>query len=135
MDLDNLDHLVSDYFRYWSLMRSADRKDRLEAQEGDRLDNWLRESLVSLGRPAPEACWPVLVALIERAPDDLALSIIAAGPLADLLTRHGEQFAERLETHTRRARRFRDVMQLIHHWEGVPGPLRERLEALTRTNN
>lgn len=72
IDFDDLDRLFRDYFRHWTLMVSADRKDRREAQAGDPLDDWLAWSLVSREGPAPDACWPVLLALIDQAPDDVA---------------------------------------------------------------
>ena len=65
------------------------------------------------------------------APNDDALGIVAAGPLADMLSRHADEFGERLVEQMRRDKRFRETVGLIHHWEGVPNLLRERLEALT----
>ena len=133
MDLENLDHLVSNCFRYWTLLGSPVRADRLEAEAGDPLNDWLRDVLVTQSGPAPDTCWPVVVALIDRAPDD-RFGAVVAGPLADLLAHHGQQFGDRLVEQTRRDSRFREAMRSIHHWEGVPVSLRERLEALSRTN-
>lgn len=123
MDLENLDQIVGDYFQYFELRRSSIRADRLEAEAGDPLDDWLRDALVTRDGLAPGESWTVLVGLVDMAPDDEALGIVAAGPLADMLRTRADQFGERLVEQTRR-----------DHWEGVPSQLRERLEALIRTN-
>jgi Family of unknown function (DUF6869) len=131
MDLEDLDHLVSDYFRHFELAGSSSREDRLAAEAGDPLDDWLRDALVTRAGAAPDESWTVLVHLVDMAPNDDALGIVAAGPLADMLSRHADEFGERLVEQMRRDKRFRETVGLIHHWEGVPSLLRERLEALT----
>jgi hypothetical protein len=98
------------------------------------LDDWLFERLfLRDGRPADEAVWPIVVALVEMAPDDAAVGAIAAGPLEDLATNHGAQFGDRLVGQTRTDPRFRKAMRGILGWEKVPEPHRSRLLALLET--
>jgi hypothetical protein len=98
------------------------------------LDGWFFERLVVRhDRPADDAVWPVVVALVQMAPDDAAIGAIAAGPLEDLATFHGAQFGDRLVGQTRIDPKFRTAMRGILGWERVPEPHRSRLLALLET--
>jgi hypothetical protein len=114
IDLRNLDSLIKDWFAYWKKVGSASRADRLATASGDPLDGWFFERLVLRhDRPADDAVWPVVVALVQMAPDDAAIGAIAAGPLEDLATFHGAQFGDRLVGQTRIDPKFRTAMRGI----------------------
>jgi len=130
MSVPDLDNAIANYFDYWEKLSSASRSDRLEAQHGDRLDDWLSEAIHSRDGRADEAVWAVVLALVEAVPDDKALGYVAAGPLEDLAWYHGEQFGERLVERTRADPKFRTAMSGILGWDRVVEPYRSRLLAI-----
>lgn len=129
--LDNLDDLVEGYFTQYRRLFSSVRADRLAAQEGEPLGDWLN-GLIQPGR-VPEVAWDAIVALLDRAPDEDALAFVIAGPLQDLATHHGEQFADRLVERTRQDAGFRQAMTTIYSRHGVPPELQSRLKAVIET--
>jgi hypothetical protein len=78
-DFRDLDALIKDWFSYWRKVGSASRADRLAANSRDRLDDWFFESLfLRDGRPADEAVWPVVVALVEMTTSEKGATRAAA---------------------------------------------------------
>ena len=128
---DELDDLITGYFRDWERMLSPSRAERM-AEPDDRLSDWLIAALFRDG-DAPEEVWPIIVALVDRAPNDEALGFVAAGPLEDLIRRHGQQFEDRLVERARRDRRFRQALRGVWGWEKVPERLRRRIQELLRS--
>ncbi len=59
----------------------------------------------------PERAWAAILQVIELESDDDVLAELAAGPLEDLLSRHGEAFIERVEERARADRRFLRVLR------------------------
>lgn len=54
------------------------------------------ETIDELTRSDPDAAWPVIEMLIERAPTEEALAYLAAGPLENLLRKHGRVVATKI---------------------------------------
>ena len=46
---------------------------------------------------SPEDTWEIILGILAQAPSDRALGSLAAGPLEDLLSRHGPSIIERVE--------------------------------------
>jgi hypothetical protein len=59
----------------------------------------------------PERAWAAILRVIELESDDDILGVLAAAPLEDLLSRHGEAFIERVEERARADRRFLRVLR------------------------
>ena len=68
---------------------------------GDKATFWAFEEVCELISRDPNRLWAITLRLIEQAPDDAALSYVAAGPLEDLLAAHGPSFIERVEAAAR----------------------------------
>jgi hypothetical protein len=130
IDLDNPHRAIQEYFNHFRRLRSPVRADRLEAPSSNALDDWLFGAMHNRNGPADEALWPIVVAMVEDAPDEAALATVAAGPLEDLASFHGAQFGDRLVDKTRTDPRFRIAMDGILAWDRVPEPYRGRLLAL-----
>ena len=64
---------------------------------GDKSAFWAFEEACNLLTSDPERLWRITLQLISRAPDELTLSYVAAGPLEDLLARQGLRFIARVE--------------------------------------
>jgi len=74
----------------------------LEYSATDRPDLfWASNRLRDLIEHAPDDAYDVIRDLVRQAPSPYVLSIVAAGPLEDLLSDWGERIIDRLETDTR----------------------------------
>lgn len=69
------------------------------------------EDVEDLVRSDPEHAWRVIQVLIESAPSDHALSYVAAGPLENLLWRHGDAVAPMIR---RAAENNMRVVEALH---------------------
>jgi hypothetical protein len=74
---------------------------------------WAWQRVHDLVDNDPDVGWRVLLLAIEKAEDDGALEAIGAGPLEDLLSKHGPVFIDRVEARAR-----------------IDGPFRQALSAM-----
>ncbi len=58
----------------------------------------------------PETAWAAIVDIVRREPDEEILAVLAAWPLEDLLSHHGEAFINRAEAAAQQDPRFRRVL-------------------------
>lgn len=124
----DLDALVDGYYANYRRLTSANRADRLLAQEGDELSDWLL-CLVSPGT-IPDVAFDVVVTLLVRVPDEDVLAFVISGPLQDLVDHHAAQFADRLVDRTRQDVLFRHWMTSLYRRQRVPPALQARLAAV-----
>lgn len=54
--------------------------------------------------------WRAILAVLSRSPPEAVVAQLAAGPLEDLLQRHGEAFIDRVEDEARRSVPFRHLL-------------------------
>jgi hypothetical protein len=80
----------------------------------------------------PEVAWNAILAIAERESDENILGYLAAGPLEDLLSRHGELLIDRVEQQARTDARFRSVLRGLYQlfmtdevWQRVQAAGRE----------
>ena len=95
--------------------------------EGDASHSWASDELDDLVREEPERAWPIILLIIARAPSDLFLAIVAAGPLENLLCEHGINFIERVEQEAACDPRFRHGLAGVWGSSSMPLELQERL--------
>jgi hypothetical protein len=74
---------------------------------------WAWQRLDDLVRCEPEEAWKVIEAIRQANGSDRILGILAAGPLEDLLAKHGDQFIDRVETLARRDKQFRKLLGAV----------------------
>ena len=94
------DDFIRRYFEDWRVLRSGNRAERLAVRDAEDQPDEQIEMLHTLTEP--ERAWPVILALIEAAPNEEALAFVAAGPLEDLIQSHGDDFADRIIERARR---------------------------------
>lgn len=78
---------------------------------------------------APEKTWEFIQAVIKACDEDDVLSSLAAGPIEDLMSKHGEHFIDRVELLARHSLKFRRVLAGVWRGEMSDG-VWERIEAL-----
>jgi hypothetical protein len=59
----------------------------------------------------PERAWTAILRVLELESDREVLAVLAAAPLEDLLSRHGEEFIERVEERARVDPAFLRILQ------------------------
>jgi hypothetical protein len=89
--------LVEKYFEHWKTKR-----DDLA---------WAWDEVTDKVFRSPSEAWPLIIELIRTAPNDAALSYVAAGPLEDFLCKHGESFMGRVATAVDQEPRFKQALQ------------------------
>ena len=118
--------LAAGYLRYLIELRRDD-PDAVSSPETDpdeRAYNTVH-TLIHQG-PASDA-WAVVVELLRQTPDE-ELDVSAAGPLEDLVLRHGEALVEAIEAEAARDERFQWALGCI--WlvaNDLSAPIRERI--------
>ena len=119
----NQEELVEGYLRYL---------EATQLRQGRALDKdilspaWAVDDLVNRD---PDNGWRITCILINRAPSDSTLAVVAAGPLEDLLQKHGPAIIDRVEEESRKNDRLRLALSGV--WGIDPGnPIYERWYAL-----
>jgi uncharacterized protein DUF6869 len=77
-----------------------------------------------------EEAWPLIVALVEAAPTEDAISFIGASVLEDLIREFGDRLVEQIVAQATADRRMRHALQSVWGWEDVSVSLRTRVQAL-----
>jgi uncharacterized protein DUF6869 len=109
MTPSELEDFTARFIREWTVLREGSRADRLAFEHrrdsaGEVFDRLLDDP------PDLSSAWAIILSLIDHAPDDAALAFIAAGPLEDLIHRHGQSLGEELVSQARRDARFRQAL-------------------------
>ncbi|MFN8631508.1 MAG: hypothetical protein U0838_14680 [Chloroflexota bacterium] len=138
----NLDELIEGYFADVRILAAevAAQKARRRGEpempipEGydGRLLDWLTEMLLYGPADGPIRAWPIVLALIERAPDTHTLIFIGSGELEDLVRKAGAEFEDRVLERAGHDLRFRIALSAVWQNESVPAALVAAIEAARR---
>ncbi|MDX6694467.1 MAG: hypothetical protein QOF02_2070 [Blastocatellia bacterium] len=79
----------------------------------------------------PELLWRFVLAAYQRGLPDTTTAVLAAGPLEDLLSRHGPDYIERVEELARRDARFNHLLGGVWQLE-MTDEVWERVKAVRR---
>jgi 50S ribosomal subunit-associated GTPase HflX len=86
--------------------------------------------MINYGPPdGPERAWPIVLQLIERAPDENSLTFIGAGAVEDLVNKAGAQFVDRIVDRADLDPRFRRALRNVWYHPTVPRVLKELIES------
>src|SRR5690348_3115098 len=106
----------------------ADAYLRYHARK-DRADRWAWEVVEKLVDQDPDEGWRITCILVNKAASDEVLAYVAAGPLEDLLKKHGLAVIDRVEEESRNNKRLRLALSGV--WGIEQGdPIFERWYAL-----
>ena len=99
-------------------------------KEDERGKNfWAFDALVDLCNDDAESCWNVIHLIRQIDGSDNILSNLAAGPLEDLLVRHGSDFIDRIESLAEHDMQFKKVLGAV--WQrDMPDAIWKRIKAV-----
>jgi hypothetical protein len=84
-----------------------------ESAQGQERWGWASDRMSSLLAELPELAWELILEMIERAPSDASLSFLVASPLADLLSKDGPAFIDRVEKRATESRNFGRALGML----------------------
>ncbi len=90
----------------------------IEAQEQYKNSDenfWAIERFFELEMDYPELCWEAILQILHRNPSKKVLSVLAAGPLEDLIHNHGVIFINSIEKEARINPDFKNLLGGV--WE------------------
>ena len=76
-----------------------------ENKENDK-NWWAYMKMSELESTDPECYWRMILLILSLNQDNVIVENLSAGPLENLLAKHGNQFIDRIETEARRNPRF-----------------------------
>ena len=74
--------------------------------ENTELGIWASDKMWDLADEEPEICWLVIQEILRQDSSTTILENLSAGPLEDLLSKHGLQFISRIETEAKNNPKF-----------------------------
>jgi hypothetical protein len=89
---------------------------------------WSWEHLDDLVRDDPELAWRLILRLVPQSSSDKVLAVIAAGPLEDLLCKHGPAFIDRATGIAHTDSLFRRCLRGVWGWSRMPAQIRARID-------
>jgi hypothetical protein len=75
---------------------------------------WASDRMWHITRGAPDIAWEIVTQLIDVAPSDDALGYFAAGPLEELLSKHGPHLIARVEERARDNPKFLRALRCLN---------------------
>jgi hypothetical protein len=91
-------------------------------------DRWAWNEVDDLVRRDPDRGWEITCLLVNKANSDEALGFVAAGPLEDLLRKHGPAVIDRIEAASHEDARLQIALSGV--WIRPENPIFERWHAL-----
>lgn len=73
-------------------------------------DFWAWETVMDQVKSEPGEAWHVILDLVEKAPDDKVLGVIAAGEIEDFIIAHAPDFIDQIEAEASSNARFRGAL-------------------------
>jgi hypothetical protein len=104
----SLNELVTAYVERYGKRFQWDRDMVLREHN---LNPWVEERFDDLVRADPDAAWTGVLGVLAATDDDFTLSILAAGPLEDLIRLHGRPLIARIEDCARTDPKFRELLR------------------------
>lgn len=100
--------IVDAWIRRYSHPQSAEISEQTE---------WAYDRLDEICEKDPETCLEILGEICAKSNDDWVISNLGAGPLEDLLARHGESIISDVEARARTNLAFREALSVV--WKNV----------------
>lgn len=89
MTNDELGKLAKAWVGYWQAPKDSERRRELE---------WAVDQEWDLVREEPEQAWLLILEILRQDSSAEIMELLSAGPLEDVLAKHGDAFIERVES-------------------------------------
>lgn len=89
MATDGLNNLAKAWIGYWQAPKDSEVQGEFEWAVDQEWD-WVREE--------PEQAWLLILAILKLNNSAEIMEVLSAGPLEDILAKHGDAFIERVES-------------------------------------
>ena len=122
--LPDLDRLARYYF---TPRDPIDDEEVLWAGPGVRRSQRGYNIMATLIFREPAAAWLVLLGVLERAPSDDEVDMLAAGPLEDFVRRHADEYIDLIDERATDDPRFRRALSKMWCWPSLSPSSRDRL--------
>jgi Family of unknown function (DUF6869) len=97
-------------FKFDSLVEAWIRVMLKESSDEHDPDFWAFSNLDRMIDDEPENAWSIILEILRRNQSSEILEVLSAGPVEDLLARHGEAFIERVENEARNDEDFAKLL-------------------------
>lgn len=125
MDHDPLQRLIDGWLAYHRATKTGEI-GVVKMPVSDELFQFVT-NVDDLVRDDPERAWLAIQLIFAGCRDDLERACLAAGPLEDLLAKHGPLFIDRVEQAAANNNDFRELLAGV--WRnGIDHPIWERLQ-------
>jgi hypothetical protein len=127
---ETLQRIADGWLAYQRASQVDSQGSIVKAADDDLFDFSMKVD--DLVRREPEIAWLVVQLIFVGCRNDIERACLAAGPLEDLLAKHGEAFIDRIEKAASENSDFREL--LVGVWRSViPEPVWERLQRAAGT--
>jgi hypothetical protein len=128
MTSDDRAKLIAAWIEHHTREVVRDEQNVFRERKGQ--DNfWAFQEMDRLCRSEPELCWEFILQILQTPHHESVETALAAGPLEDLIAKHGDRFIERIEARAKTDAQFRDLLGGV--WQNeTPGELWTRVEAV-----
>jgi hypothetical protein len=100
MDQTELASLAAEWIKYWSAPKGSPERERYAGAT----------DLYDLEKKEPETLWLLILEIHHQDHSVAIQQVLSAGPIEDLLAKHGEVFIDRVEAEARRDPKFAEVL-------------------------
>ena len=94
-------HLVETWIKLHQVTPDSDEYDLLF---------WSFEKFDDVLHSDPDRAWNLVLQLVDASPSDRVLELVAAGPMEDLMDRHGKAVIDRVEGMAKKSPRFKQML-------------------------
>jgi hypothetical protein len=115
-----VDAIAEDYFAPFEVDAADDDPNFKRSSEA-----WWR--IQKIVRRDPDKGWALLLALLDRAPNEDGLGLLAAGPIEDFVREHGSAFLDRIDLAAAESERLRRALSWTYGWNVMPADVADRL--------
>lgn len=90
---------------------------------------WAVSKMIDLCEDEPETCWEVIHLIRKHDGSEVLLANLAAGPVEDLIVKHGASFIDRIEVLAKSDGQFKKILGAV--WQqDMPDAVWERVKAV-----
>jgi len=120
MTQEEIDRLAKDWIAYWYAPKDSELRIQL---------HWATEREYDLLDGDPETLWKLILAIHSLDQSPRIDKVLSAGPIEDLLAKHGESFIDHVEAEARRDPTFASTLGGV--WKNnMTDEVWERLQAV-----